>query len=126
MGNSLAAGSIVTEPAERRVFNTVATASISNSEYGALAQFEDLIRHHIRFSRAKRRGQLSRHDCYQVTALAVRDMLGEKKLYYLSLAYLIGRSLENNLFNLGIFDAWREFLAENGIELQLVFDEESD
>ncbi len=118
----------------------MATASISNSEYGTFAQFEDLIRHHIRFSRAKRRGRLSRHDWYHVTALAVRDMLvekmvatearfdrfGEKKLYYLSLEYLIGRSLENNLFNLGIFDACREFLAENGIELQLLFDEEAD
>src|SRR5260370_590383 len=133
-------GSIVIQSRERRVFSTVATASISNSEYGSFAQFEDLIRHHIRFSRAKRRGRLSRHDWYHVTALAVRDMLvekmvatearfdrfGEKKLYYLSLEYLIGRSLENNLFNLGIFDACREFLAENGIELQLLFDEEAD
>jgi glycogen phosphorylase len=118
----------------------VATASIPNGEHGTFAQFEDLIRHHIRFSRAKRRGRLSRHDWYHVTALAVRDMLvekmvatearfdrfGEKKLYYLSLEYLIGRSLENNLFNLGIFDACREFLAENGIELELLFDEETD
>jgi starch phosphorylase len=118
----------------------VATASIPNGEHGTFAQFEDLIRHHIRFSRAKPRGRLSRHDWYHVTALAVRDMLvekmvatearfdrfGEKKLYYLSLEYLIGRSLENNLFNLGIFDACREFLAENGIELELLFDEETD
>ncbi len=118
----------------------MATASIPSGDYGTIAQFEDLIRHHIRFSRAKRRGRLSRHDWYQVTALAVRDMLvekmvatearfdrfGDKKLYYLSLEYLIGRSLENNLFNLGIFDACREFLAENGIELELLFDEEED
>ncbi|MGB6562045.1 MAG: glycogen/starch/alpha-glucan phosphorylase [Candidatus Binataceae bacterium] len=118
----------------------MATASIPNGEHGTFAQFEDLIRHHIRFSRAKPRGRLSRHDWYHVTALAVRDMLvekmvatearfdrfGEKKLYYLSLEYLIGRSLENNLFNLGIFDACREFLAENGIELELLFDEETD
>ena len=118
----------------------MATTSTSDSEHGTFAQFEDLIRHHTRFSRAKRRGRLSRHDWYHVTALAVRDMLvekmvatearfdrfGEKKLYYLSLEYLIGRSLENNLFNLGIFDACREFLAENGIELQLLFDEEPD
>jgi starch phosphorylase len=118
----------------------VATTSISKNEHGAFAQFEDLIRYHIRFSRAKRRGRLSRHDWYHVTALAVRDMLiekmvateahfdrfGEKKLYYLSLEYLIGRSLENNLFNLGIFDACREFLAENGIELELLFNEETD
>jgi glycogen phosphorylase len=118
----------------------VATASIPSSDHGTFVQFEDLIRHHIRFSRAKRRGRLSRHDWYIVTALAVRDMLvekmvatearfdrfGEKKLYYLSLEYLIGRSLQNNLFNLGIYDACREFLAHNGIDLELLFDEEPD
>jgi starch phosphorylase len=107
----------------------------SNSE-----TLEELIRHHIRFSTAKPRGRLTRHDWYYVTALAVRDMLvermlsaqarferiGAKRLYYLSLEYLIGRSLENNLFNLGIIDQCREFLARNGIDLQLLFDEEVD
>ncbi len=54
------------------------------------------------------------------------DRFGEKKLYYLSLEYLIGRSLQNNLFNLGLYDACREFLADNGIDLELLFDEEPD
>ncbi len=102
--------------------------------------FNTLIDHHIRFSLAKRRIQLSKHDWYRATALVVRDMLIEKmlatrarfertnakKLYYLSLEFLIGRSLENNLFNLGIIDTCRDFLAENGIDLQILFDEEPD
>ena len=106
----------------------------------ATATLIELIKHHIRFSTAKRRAQLSRRDWYHVTALAVRDMLvermvatqtrfdriGAKKLYYLSLEYLIGRSLESNLFNLGIIDACRGFLASNGIDLQLLFGEEPD
>ena len=104
------------------------------------AILEELIRHHLRFSSAKPRGRLTRRDWYYVTALAVRDMLvermlatqsrfgrhGAKRLYYLSLEYLIGRSLENNLFNLGILDHCRDFLAQNGIDLQLLFDEEVD
>jgi glycogen phosphorylase len=104
------------------------------------ATLEQLIGHHIRFSIAKPRSRLTRHDWYYATALAVRDILvermlatqarfertGAKKLYYLSLEYLIGRSLENNLFNLGIIDHCREFLARNGIDLQLLFDEEAD
>jgi starch phosphorylase len=104
------------------------------------AQLEQLIKHHLRVSTAKRRGRLAPRDWYRVTALAVRDMLvekvvatrarfdrfGSKKLYYLSLEYLIGRSLENNLLNLGIRDACREKLAEHGIDLQLLFDEEND
>ena len=102
--------------------------------------FTRLIDHHIRFSLAKRRSQLSKHDWYVAAALAVRDMLVEKmlatrarferanskRLYYLSLEFLIGRSLENNLFNLGIIDICRDFLAENGIDLQILFDEEPD
>jgi starch phosphorylase len=100
----------------------------------------ELIKHHIRFGTAKPRAHLSRRDWYYVTALAVRDMLvekmvatqtrfersGAKKLYYLSLEYLIGRSLESNLFNLGIIETCREFLAANGIDLQLLLDEEAD
>jgi starch phosphorylase len=102
--------------------------------------FNALIEHHIRFTLAKRRIELTKHDWYRATALVVRDMLIEKmlatsrrfeqrrskKLYYLSLEFLIGRSLENNLFNLGIVDTCREFLAENGIDLQNLFDEEPD
>ncbi|MDO8431481.1 MAG: glycogen/starch/alpha-glucan phosphorylase [Candidatus Binatus sp.] len=102
--------------------------------------FNTLIDHHIRFTLAKRRVQLTKIDWYRVTALVVRDMLVEKmlatrarfdradakKLYYLSLEFLIGRSLENNLFNLGLIGICRDFLAENGIDLQQLFDEEPD
>jgi starch phosphorylase len=115
-------------------------AIMSEVQTGNSATLEKLIDHHLRFSTAKPRGRLSRLDWYRATALAVRDMLvermvaaqarfertGAKKLYYLSLEYLIGRSLENNLFNLGIIDHCREFLARNGIELQLLLDEEVD
>jgi len=113
---------------------------IPYSDDAATATLTDLIQHHLRFSTAKRRGELSRRDWYHVTALAVRDMLvermvatrsrfersGAKKLYYLSLEYLIGRSLESNLFNLGVIEACRESLAVNGIDLQLLFEEEVD
>ena len=100
----------------------------------------DLIEHHIRFTLAKRRTELSKHDWYRATAMVVRDMLVErmlgtraafdrkdsKKLYYLSLEFLIGRSLENNLFNLGILDICREYLSENGMDLYPLFEEEPD
>ncbi len=102
--------------------------------------FISLAEHHLRYTLAKRRIQLTRQDWYLATAMAVRDILVErmlatrarfervsaKKLYYLSLEYLIGRSLENNLFNLGIIDICRDYLAGNGIDLQTLFDEEPD
>ena len=40
--------------------------------------FNKLIDHHIRFSLAKLRSELSKHDWYRATALVVRDMLVEK------------------------------------------------
>jgi starch phosphorylase len=102
--------------------------------------FKQLISHYLRFGTAKPPSQWSHHDWYYITAQAVRDILfermlatqaqfermGAKRLYYLSLEYLIGRSLENNLFNLGLVDHCREFLARNGIDLQALFDEEAD
>jgi glycogen phosphorylase len=102
--------------------------------------FVTLIEHHIRFTLAKRRIDLTKHDWYRATATVVRDLLVErmiatraafdrkdsKKLYYLSMEFLIGRSLENNLFNLGVLEICRDFLAEAGFDLQLLFDEEHD
>src|SRR6202047_5089286 len=112
----------------------------SQGKSAATTTLIELIKHHIRFGTAKPRAHLSRRDWYYVTALAVRDMLvekmvatqtrferrGAKKLYYLSLEYLIGRALETNLFTLGIIETCREFLAGNGIDLQLLLDEEAD
>ncbi len=102
--------------------------------------FSSLIEHHLRFTLAKRRIQLTKADWYRVTALVVRDLLVErmlategrferrnaKKVYYLSVEFLIGRSLENNLYNLGLIEVCREFLAESGFDLQLLFDYEPD
>jgi starch phosphorylase len=118
----------------------MASPIIPHSNGAATATLTDLIQHHLRFSTAKRQEELLRRDWYHVTALAVRDMLvermvatrarfersGAKKLYYLSLEYLIGRSLESNLFNLGVIETCREVLGENGIDLELLFDEEAD
>jgi starch phosphorylase len=49
-----------------------------------------------------------------------------KRLYYLSIEYLLGRSLSNNLRNLGIYDMCREILLQRGVELADVLEEEPD
>jgi glycogen phosphorylase len=104
------------------------------------ALFKSLIEHHLRFTLAKRRIQLTKADWYRATAMVVRDLLVEKmlatearverrnakRIYYLSVEFLIGRSLENNLFNLGVIDVCRDYLGENGFDLQLLFDYEPD
>jgi len=42
---------------------------------------------------------------------------GSKKVYYISMEFLIGKLLSNNLINLGIYDELKEILAANGKSL---------
>ncbi|MDE7252501.1 MAG: glycogen/starch/alpha-glucan family phosphorylase [Acetatifactor sp.] len=42
---------------------------------------------------------------------------GDKKVYYISMEFLIGKLLSNNLINLGIYEELSELLAKNGKSL---------
>ncbi|HLH75483.1 MAG TPA: glycogen/starch/alpha-glucan phosphorylase [Candidatus Binataceae bacterium] len=116
-------------------FSEIKTGRTDNREL-----VRELVEHHVRFTLAKRRFEMQRHDWYRVVALAVRDLLIErmvrtsarldrdkrKRLYYLSMEFLIGRSLQNNLHNLGVMEWCRAALAEQGVDLQALFEEEPD
>ncbi|MBD5477218.1 MAG: glycogen/starch/alpha-glucan phosphorylase [Lachnospiraceae bacterium] len=45
---------------------------------------------------------------------------GEKKIYYISAEFLIGKLLSNNLINLGIYDKLEEILTKNGKSLSAI------
>ncbi|MCH5255113.1 MAG: glycogen/starch/alpha-glucan family phosphorylase [Lachnospiraceae bacterium] len=45
---------------------------------------------------------------------------GEKKIYYISAEFLIGKLLSNNLINLGIYDKLNDILKKNGKELSVI------
>ena len=51
---------------------------------------------------------------------------GKKTLIYFSMEFLIGRLLNNNMQNLGIFPVIKEGLGELGIDINKLEDEESD
>jgi len=55
-----------------------------------------------------------------------REKQQPKVVYYLSLEFLMGRLLEDGLFNLGIQDETREALTGLGIELEQVLEQEPD
>ena len=57
------------------------------------------------------------------TAYYARDA---KRVYYLSLEFLMGRALQSNLLNLGAEDAYTRALAELGIGLEEVREQEWD
>ena len=49
-----------------------------------------------------------------------------KRLHYLSLEFLIGRLLSNNLLNLGIYNRCKKFLEKKGIDLEFLIEKEHD
>ncbi|HEX2999922.1 MAG TPA: glycogen/starch/alpha-glucan family phosphorylase, partial [Armatimonadota bacterium] len=78
--------------------------------------------------------------CYKAVALTVRDMMTQgrseymadtekthtKQVYYLCIEFLLGRSLKNNLFNLGVEEDYREALSQMGLKLDSLYEQEPD
>ncbi len=49
-----------------------------------------------------------------------KDITGDKKVYYISAEFLIGKLLSNNLINLGIYDEVADLLEKNGKKLSAI------
>jgi glycogen phosphorylase len=110
-----------------------------NSPNSSAALQESICRH-VRYSLGREWANLSGRDLFRALALAVRDRLVDrmleteeryrkadaKRLYYLSMEFLMGRSLGNNLYNLGILDRCRDVLFELGVDLDEVEESEND
>jgi starch phosphorylase len=88
----------------------------------------------LAFDLGKSREAARDRDWFIATALAVRDTIvqrwlegmraayeqGGKQVYYLSLEFLVGRLLRDNVGNLGLEPALREALAPLGVDLERV------
>jgi len=95
------------------------------------ATLEQSIRRRARYSLGKDWQDLSARDRFAAVALAVRDRMVDlsleteeryrqqdpKLLYYLSIEFLIGQSLGNNLHNLGLRESCRQALRNLGADL---------
>ncbi|MBK8175287.1 MAG: glycogen/starch/alpha-glucan phosphorylase [Rhodospirillales bacterium] len=104
---------------------------------------ESLIRsfnYHLGYTLAKDQYTATNQDRYQALALAVRDRLvgrwiqtqqayhiqNVKRICYLSLEFLIGRAMGNNVINLLLEDTCREAMRQLGLDWDVLRDVESD
>lgn len=106
------------------------------------SKFKNEILDHIRNFSRKTLEDASPQEIYQAVAFAVRDVITDdwietqkaytsrspKILYYLSMEFLVGRALGNNLVNLGILEDVQDVLKELkiDIDLDLIEDQEPD
>ena len=77
---------------------------------------------------------------YKAVSMSVVDILLQKKkqfnrkvkeqqskrIYYLCMEFLVGRSLKTNLYNLGIIDEYKEVLKGYGFEIEELYEQEND
>ena len=97
-------------------------------------------RKHLTLSLGKMPGKSSSLDLYQALALSIRDLIMERwistreaydekqprTVNYISLEFLMGRTLGNALINLDVCEAVEEAMKELGIKLSALRDEEVD
>lgn len=96
--------------------------------------------HHLLYTLARDRYTATDRDRYYALALAVRDQVVErwiatqqthhlknvKRVYYLSLEFLIGRLMGNNIINLRLEDTCRKAMSELGMDWNVLRDSEVD
>ncbi|RMF84510.1 MAG: glycogen/starch/alpha-glucan phosphorylase [Planctomycetota bacterium] len=97
-------------------------------------------KHRLTYSAGKHWEAATPYDLFLSLALAVRDTIVERmiatqtaytqqdarRVYYLSLEYLLGRQLRNNLINLGLYESCRDSLAQLDVDLEDICEVERD
>ncbi len=107
-------------------------AGKADAPFSSAQPLRDVILHKLTYDLGKsRKGALDR-DWFVATALAVRDRIvdrwidltratydsGAKQVYYLSLEFLIGRLLRDNVCNLGLVGELHDALEELGVDAE--------
>ncbi len=104
------------------------------------ASLKQAILRYARYSLAKEWNTLDLRERFLATSLAVRDTIidamlhteqrmkryGAKRIYYLSMEFLAGRALTNNLINLGIYEPCAAALGELGADIYELAELEPD
>ena len=121
---------------------TIGPRNIPTPSAGGLdvPQIIEAFAHRMMYSIAKDQHTASDFDVYQALAFAVRDRVMErwfqtqstyyrqdaKRVYYLSLEFLMGRALLNNVMNLGAENAYTRAMQQLGFRLEDIGEQEWD
>ncbi len=101
---------------------------------------KDAILEHLKLTLAHDASLATRHDWWHCLSLAVRDRMvthmietqaahfkkKTRRTYYLSMEYLMGRMLVNNMYNAGVYDEAREAIESLGLDWDEITEEEVD
>lgn len=116
-----------------------ATTSEFKIEVSA-ASLKEAILNHLTRTLARDVNTATQRDWWLATCYSVRDCILERfmktmgehhkqnvrRVYYLSLEYLMGRLLNDNIYNAGLDDTVKQALADLGLDYNVVCDEEVD
>ncbi len=106
----------------------------------SVAGLKKLILAHLKFTLARDRSTASKRDWWLATSKAVQSIIIErmiatqtrhhqvntKRVYYLSLEFLMGRLFSNSLYNAGVFETIEHALQELGLDVETLRTEEYD
>ena len=112
---------------------TVQRGAASDTREAGVHALRDSIAHHLIYTVGKDEYAASKRDWLFALSTAVRDRLIEcwmettrrvyrqdaKRIYYLSMEFLPGRTLSNALIALGLHDECAEAMRELGVDLDL-------
>ncbi|RKF59623.1 Glycogen phosphorylase [Erysiphe neolycopersici] len=120
---------------QRTVWRKYASTGFSTSE-----EFEKEVVRHVETTLARSLYNCDEMAAYAATSLAFRDRLiiewnrtqqrqtlvDGKRIYYLSLEFLMGRALDNAMLNFGLKDVARKGVTDLGFRIEDVIDQEHD
>lgn len=103
-------------------------------------KLRDAVYHHIESSFLKSKADVTKSDVLKAMSFTLREHLirqwiqnernnkstNTKRVYYLSLEFLMGRLLTNTLISLGVYDDFKHIAEEFGFDLNSIIEDEQD
>ena len=126
--------------ANRKSIMTAHTSQTQKNGEQVIAELREAVLSRLTYTVAKDRSAASPRDWFVATALAVRDRIvdrwiastkasyaeSQRRVYYLSLEFLVGRLLMSSLNNLGLTEPMRAALASLDVDLDALREIEPD